>query len=238
MPLGTLDASLTNVAFVDFTGKSAGEAMRDVADAEGGLVFFDGSGNLTFHNRNRAVNKTTPDVTIDANFLAEGTRFEYDMQGVLNYLEVTAAGTGIAQVVRNVTSEVTNAHGRYPDSRTYLVQTDQEALDRGNWIISTHAEPAARVGSLVVDVLTMTAAQQAAMLTLEPNSWLRVTGLPGQTPGGTTADFVVQGFADALNITDWTVTLNAANRAVAAPTPWILDSTTFSVLDSTTRVFV
>lgn len=238
LPVGTLDTSLTNVAFVDITGKSAMEAIRDVADAELGLAYFDGSGTLVFHNRNRVVTKTTPDVTIDASFLDEGTRFEYDMQGVVNYFEVTAVGTGIVQVAQDVTSIVTNKHGKYDGSRSYLVQTDQEALDRANWIVATHKEPAPRVGSLVFDVLTMTAAQQAQMLAIEPDTWVRVTGLPGQTPGGTTADFIVQGIAETLNSDAWTLTLNAANKAVAAPTPWILDSATWSVLDSTTRLYV
>jgi hypothetical protein len=236
--LGTLDTSLTNVAFEDITGKKLMDAIRDVADAEMGLAYFNGSGSLEFHNRNRVAAKTAPDVTIDANFLAEGTRFEYDMQGVLNYLKVTAQGTSVTQVARNVASEVTNKHGRYDADKTYLVQTDREALDRGNWVVATHAEPAARIGSLVIDVLTMTAAQQASMLAVEPDTWLRVTGLPGQTVGGTTADFIVQGIAPTVSATEWTLTLNAANQPARYPTPWILGDTTWSVLGSTTKLYV
>jgi hypothetical protein len=238
--IGTLDAGLTNVPAGAISGVSAWAAIQQAADAELGVVFIDAFGSLIFHNRNRVAAKTAPDVTIDANFLAEGTRFEYDMQGVVNYFEVTATATGVKQVVWNKTSEVTNKHGRYPNpgDGTYLLQTDAEALDRANWIVATHAEPAARVGSLAFDVLTMTAAQQQQMLTLEPDSWLRVTGLPGQTVGGTTADFIVQGFADALNAGEWTFTLNAANKPVLYPSVWILDDTTYSVLDSTTRLYV
>jgi hypothetical protein len=238
LPLGTLDAGLTTISAFSDDQQSVAGAIQDVADAEMGLAYFDGTGSLVFHNRNRVAAKTSPDVTIDANFLAEGTRFEYDMQGVVNYFQVTAQGTGASQLVQNVTSQVTNKHGRYDSSKTYLVQTDAEALDRGNWVVSTHAEPAARVGSLVIDVLTMTAAQQQQMLTIEPDSWLRVTGLPGQTVGGTTADFIVQGFADVLNVGEWTLTLNATNKPVLYPSVWILDDTTYSVLDSTTRLYV
>ena len=243
LPVGTLDTSLTNVAFTDITGKAAAEAIRDVADAEFGLAFFDGSGNLTFHNRNRAIAKTTPDTTIDANFLAEGTQFIVDMQGVINYFEVTAEGTKVKQLVRDTVSEYGDAthpkHGRYPSPKSsYLVQTDAEALDRANWLVSTHSQPAPRIGSLVIDVLTMTADQQTAMLSLEPNSWLRVIGLPGQTPGSTIADFIVQGWAEAVNAGEWTLTINAANKAVAAPTPWILGHATYGVLGSTTRLYV
>lgn len=238
LTLGALDPSLTNVAIEQLADKKLMDAIRDVADAEMGLAYFDGSGSLVFHNRNRVAAKTSPDVTIDANFLAEGTRFEYDMQGVLNYFAVTATGTSVTQVARNLTSEVTNKHGRYDTSKTYLVQTDPEALDRANWLVSTHGEPAARVGSLAIDVLTMTAAQQATMLILEPDTWLRVTGLPGQTVGGTTADFIVQGFGETLTAAEWTIAANAANQPVRYPTPWILGDTTYSVLGSTTRLYV
>lgn len=241
MSLGTLDASLTNLAAVA-AGASTADALRDVADAEFGLIFIDGTGNLIFHNRSRVVTKTTPDVTIDANFLDEGTQFVVDMQGVLNYFETQASGTQATQVVENVVSEngdaTRRAHGRYPGSKTYVVQTDAEALDRANWIVATHAQPAARVGSLVVDLLTMTAAQQAAMLAVEPDTWLRVTGLPGQTPGSTTADFIIQGWSETLTALEWTLTLNATNKAAIYPTAWVLGDSVLGVLDSTTRLYV
>jgi hypothetical protein len=229
LPVGTLDTSLTNVAFQDITGKSVADALSSIVDAEVGLWFIDGSGNLTFHNRTRPVAKTAPDITIDANFLDEGTDFVYDMQGVLNHFEVTALGTpNGALYVDDFASQDT--HGKYPGSASYLVQTDQEALDRGNWVVSNHAQPAPRVGTLKIDVLTMTAAQQAAMLALEPNTWLRVTGLPGQTPGGTTADFIVQGFAEKVAAAEWTVAVNAVNRSLF--TAGIYDNATYGVYDS------
>lgn len=237
LPVGTLDTSLTNVSFKDFSGTSAAEAIRAVADAEFGLAFIDGSGNLTFHNRNRVPLKTAPDVTLDANYLDEGTTFTTDMQGILNYYEVTALGSGNgAQVVRATASET--SHGRYPGSTSYLVQTDAEALDRGNWIVATHKEPGPRAGALVLDLLTMTAAQQAQMLAIEPNHWFQVTGLPSQTPGGTTANFIVQGWTEALSKDAWTLTLNVVDKATLYPSAWLLDSATNSVLDSTTRLYL
>jgi hypothetical protein len=242
LPLGTLDTSLTNVAFEDITDKSASAAVRDVVKAEMGLGFYDGSGNLTFHNRNRAPLKTAPDITIDANQLDPGTQFIVDKQGLLNYYKVTAAGTGVTQVVRNTVSELGDGtvthpgHNRYPGQDTYLVLTDAEALDRGNWVVSNHAEPAPRLGQLVIDVLTLDEAAQTALLTLEPDTWIRVTNLPGQTPGGTTADFMVQGFAEKVSATEWTIAANVVNRSLFQA--WILGDTTYSVLGSTTKLYV
>ena len=238
LPVGTLDTSLTNVAYKNFTGDSVFASLQAVADAEGGVAFVDGSGNWIFYNRNRPIAKTSPDITIDANYLAEGTRFELDMQGVINYFETTAQGTGVTQTVQSASSIVTNKHGKYDGSKTYLVQTDAEALDRANWIVGTHAEPASRVGSLEIDLLTMPMQLQQQFLAAEVYTWLRVTGLPGQTPGSTTADFIIEGFAENLTADAWTLSANASNKTVFYPTGWILDSATYSVLDSTTRLYV
>lgn len=235
IPIGTLDTSLTNVPFVDITSKTAMAAIQEVVDAEFGTVYFDATGALTFHNRNRAVAKTTPDLTIDANQLDPGTSFFYDTFGILNYVTVTAVGTQVAQVAWNKVSEQGAAgspkHGRYSDQKTYLVQTDAEALDRGNWLVNRHGQPAPRAGSLVVTLLDLTAAQQAAWLLCEPDYWVRVTGLPAQTPGGTTADLIVQGWAETLNATTWTLALNTSSRP-AFYQALILDDATYGLLDS------
>jgi hypothetical protein len=229
LPIGTLDPSLTNLAaMTQDGGQTAQGVFNDVAVAEMGLLFFDGGGNLTFHNRNRPALKTAPDITVAADVLDPGTAFTVDLQGILNYFEVTATGSGGKQIIRNTTSEST--HGRYPGSATYAVQTDSEATDRGKWVVVTHAEPAPRVGSLTIDLLSLDAATQSSLLGAEPNTWIRVTGLPSQTPGGTTADLMVQGFSEALTKDSWSITFNVVNRSLY--TALILDNATFGVLDS------
>lgn len=242
VPVGTLDASGTNVPHWDITGSSVADAIRDTAAAEFGIAFIDGAGSLTFHNRTRAVAKVAPDVTVTAIDCDEGTKFDVDLQGIVNYFEVTAGGTGRTQVVRDSRSEEGDGtvtypgHGRYPESRTYQVATDAEAVDRANWIVGTRSEPVPRVGSLRLDVLSMSAAQQAAMLAIEPNTWIRVTGLPSQTPGGATADLIVQGIEESVSDTAWSLTLNVVARSLFQG--WILGDSTYGVLDSTTRLYV
>lgn len=244
VPLGTLDASRTNVGFTDTTGNSDWDAIKQVADAGMGVSYINGSGGLDYHSRNKAVAKTSPDVTFAAEFLAEDTSFMTDTQNVVNYMDTTSLATGVTQVVRNTVSELGNGtathpgHGRYPASASYLVTTDAEALDRANWIVSNHAEPAPRAGRLTLDLLTMTKAQQETAMGIEADTWLRITGLPSQSPTGTTGDFIVQGIAaDSMSLTAWTLTLNVVSRSLFSPV-WILDDTTYSVLDTTTRLFV
>lgn len=242
LPLGTLDTSLTNVAATDISGSSTAEALRQVADAEVGILYVDGSGNFVFHNRNRVPAKTAPDITVTVDALDPGTAFTVDTQGAVNYFEATAKGTGLTQVVRSTTSELGDGtatypgHGRYPSSTEYLVTTDAEALDRANWVVSTHAEPTARIGTLTIDLLTLDINSVASLLAAEPDTWIRVTGLPSQTPGGTTGDFVVQGFSESLGADSWSITFNVVNQSLFSA--WILGDATYGVLDTTTRLYI
>lgn len=237
IPIGTLDTSLTNIpAAADLNGRYLWDAISDVGEAEMGLVFINGAGQLTFHNRNRAILKTAPDVTIASTFLDPAASFMTDMQGIVNYFEASSSATGVTQVARNMTSEVTNGHGRYEGSKEYLVSTDAEALDRANWIVGNYGEPQTRAGQLVIDLMTMTAADQAAMLAVEPNTWIRITGLPANTPGGTTGDFLVEGFEESLSTEAWTMTLNVVSMSLF--NAWILGDTTYGVLGSTTKLYV
>lgn len=236
LPLGTLDSSLTSVPFVDLTGRSAWDALQQVTDAEMGVSFVDGSGNLIFHNRNRSPAKTTPDLTLAATYVTPDVQPVDDDQQIVNYFETTAEGTGNgAQVVRNTTSEST--HGRYSGSASYLVSTDQEALDRANWTVALFAEPTTRYGTLTINLAGMTAAQAATVLTaVEINCWLRITGAPTQNTGGTQVDVVVEGYTETQSESEWKLTCNVVSQSLFRA--WVLDSTTLSVLDSTTRLYV
>jgi hypothetical protein len=236
IPVGTFDASLTNVPFVDITGSSAWAAMQTVSDAEGGLLFIDGSGNLTFQNRNRPVAKTAPDLTLAGMFVVPDAQPTTDDQYLVNYFTATAQSTQVAQVVRNTTSET--SHGRYDGSADYLVATDAEALDRANWIVANFAEPTTRFGTLTVNLFGMTASQAATVLTnLELGAWFRATMLPTQNQDGTTSNVMIEGYTVNVTGGSWQIVCNVVSRSLFSPV-WILDDPTYSVLDSTTRVFV
>lgn len=226
LPLGTLDTSLTDAPAKAVVGTSAWSAIQDVVDAEGGLAVVDGSGDLVFTNRNDAPEKTTPDITVTAAYITPGVEPTDDDAEIINYFETTAEGTSVTQVVRDTTSDA--AHGRYPESKTYLVATDQEALDRANWMVGVNAEPITRYGTLTLNLLKMTAEEQAEVVAkAEPGAWLRVTGMNSQTPGGTTVDVMVQGFTEKLTENEWELPCNVVARAKFEAA--IYDDATFGV---------
>lgn len=234
LALGTLDTSLTNVAFSDITGTSAWDAIQQATDAEMGVTFIDGSGNLIFHNRNRVPAKTAPDLTLAASFVTADAQPTQDDQQIINYLEVTSETTGVPQLARDTASETT--HGRYdPGGVSYLVTTDAEALDRANWIVSEFKEPTTRFGTLRIDMYGMSALQASTVLTaLEIDAWLRVTSFPSQTPDGTTVNVVIEGYTETISATEWSIVCNVVSQSLFSPV-WILG---VSALGVDTRLYV
>lgn len=228
--MGTTDATLTSVPTVDITDQTAWQAIQDVCDATMGVAYINGSGTLDFHNRQRVTVKSAPDITLSGVVTADAEPTTDD-QDLLNYLEVSASATGITQVIRNLTSET--AHGRYSDSKSYLVITDVEASDRGNWLVSTRAEPASsgRYGTLNINLYGMsTAFQSATVAAMEHGTWLRVVAMPSQTTGGTTVDVVVEGITENQSGDGWIISCNVVPKKTLYPKIITLDT---SVLDGT-----
>lgn len=234
LTVGTMDSSLTNVPVSDTTNQTAWDALQQVAVATFGTLFVDGAGALTFHNRNKVAAKTSPDLTLDASYIRD-VQPVHDDQQILNYLEGSSETTKSTQVARNTASEA--AHGRYAESSSYLLQTDQEVMDRLNWIVAIFAEPSTRYGTLTIDLYAMTPRTAASVLTaLEINCWLQITGLPSQTPGGTTVDLVVEGYSEHVGADVWSVTCNVVSRSLFDAL--ILDDPTLGVLDAGNRLYV
>lgn len=237
-PIGTFDPSLTDVAVSNLAGADAWPAIEEVVATEGGIAFVDELGAIDFHNRGRSPAKTVPDLTLVANqYITPDVQPVDDDQQIINYMETTSTGTGVLQVARDTVSELGDGtatrpgHGRYSDSRTYLTTTDQESLDRANWIISKFSEPTTRYGTLTINLYAMPAALAAQVLAaVNINTWLRITSLASQNTGGTTVDVVVQGFVEEASSDSWLLRCNVVSRSVY--TALILDDPTFGALDS------
>lgn len=236
LAIGGPDTSLTDVPFGPIAGGSAWDAISKVAEAELGAVFVGPTG-LKFYNRNRVPMKSGPDLTIAANlYVSPDVKPVDDDQQMVNYLEVTSDATRTSQLVRNPTSET--AHGRYADSRSYLVTTDTEALDRGNWVINNFAEPTTRYGTLTLNLLSMpTVVASLIIADLDVFSWLRIENLAAQNPTGSRVDVVVQGFIETVTADTWSITCNVVSRSLYEVA--ILNDSIYGVLDSpATRLYV
>jgi hypothetical protein len=236
-PVGTLDTSLTNAALPNVSGSSAGDVLNSLTAAEGGLAYFDGSGNLRFVNRNVRPLKLTPDMTIStttSELISPDAEIEGDAADVVNFATVKRSAEGAPDITLQVPASVT-AHGRQPMSETYWVGTDDEARDRAGWVVYNNDEPRPRIASLKLDAMTASAGEVTSLLTLDLGSRIRLSNLPSQAPS-TTVDLHIDGWTETISIDEWSLDLNVT--AWELQEAWLLDNATHSVLGTTTKLGV
>jgi hypothetical protein len=227
-------AVLTSVpATQQIDGASVLQAMRDVVDAEGGVLFIRGLGQLTMHNRNHRANKSTqaPELVLTSADVADPV-VSGDKQYLENYITGSREG-GPTQVVRNQAS--IDLYDEYPnDISRALYTTDEQVADLISWRVAQYGEPQPRLSSVTLDLLTLPADVQQAALGLELGDRITVSELPAQSPIET-ADLIVEGWTETVTDQSWDMVLNTvpAERARA----WLLGNATYGVLDSTTRLY-
>jgi hypothetical protein len=236
-PVGTLDTSLTGAVLPNVSGSSAADVLANLTAAEGGLTYFDGSGNLRFVNRSVRPLKLTPDMTVStttSELISPEAEIEGDAADVVNYATVKRSAEGAPDVTLQVAASVA-AHGRQPMSETYWVGTDDEARDRAGWVVYNNDEPRPRIASLKLDVMTASAGEVTSLLTLELGSRIRLSNLPSQAPS-TTVDLHIDGWTETISVDGWTLDLNVT--AWELQEAWLLNNATYSVLGTTTKLGV
>ena len=214
-------------------GRAALDVIIETNEATQGVVYYTGPGALTNRTGATIAAATGATATVDANLLGVDTTFVADMTQVVNYV------TGKATSSENVYGPVSNAtsitfHGRYSADLSWNVSTDAQAVDRTNWRLNKYAGSHPRIPSLTIDLMSLSGAALTAAFALEVGLTLALTGLPSQTPPGMTS-LVVFGISETISATEWSVTLNCVLRSVY--TAWLLDDTTYSVLDTTTKLY-
>lgn len=231
-----VDAALD---WYDTSTKSPATVITDTAVDDGGAFYIDGSGNPVYHNRqHRALRYGSPAASLTADDLDPGSAVTVDMQLVRNDVTVT---TPAGASVRVINSSSNTAHGQYPatvDSRFYPgaggVDDDVMALGLANWLASTYGEPSPRLASVQIDLLTQTVAKQQAIAALTLDDAIALSGLPSQTPGGTSLTVFLDGWTEVIADDSWTFTVNTSPARTAQA--WILGDATLGVLGSTTRI--
>jgi LmbE family N-acetylglucosaminyl deacetylase len=156
------------------------------------------------------------------------TAFVLDTQGLFN--SVTATRDGGATQVYSSASSVAK-YEQYPTDLTLLVTTDDEAFNAAAWVVNTHAEPAPRLPSVTVDLVTQTAAKAAAVQALELGTAFTLTALPTQAPTTSTTLFA-EGWSEVIGTESWEMTFNTSSLN----TVWVLQDATYGALDGLNRL--
>lgn len=224
---------LTSVATQQIDGVAVLEAMRDVAESEGGVLFVNGSGQMVLQNRTHRVIVATSaaDLVLTSADINEPV-VTGDKQYLENYITGSREG-GATQVVMNQAS--IDQYDQYPnDISRALYTTDEQVADLISWRVAQYSEPRPRMSSVTLDLLTLPTAVQQAALGLELGDRITVSGLPVQSPIET-ADLIVEGWTETVTDQSWDMVLNTVPADGARA--WLLGNATYGVLDSTTRLY-
>lgn len=203
-------------------------AMEAVAEAEGGVLLIDGSGNIQMQGRYYRGQQTAAVLSLTGKDVDPSTAPSLDDTQVINKVTVTRSG-GAEQIALDQAS--IDDVGEYPTSLDLSVDTDAHALGRAQWDVSKHASPGPRMPSVTFDMLV--GPNREALLGAKIGDRVALTAMPSQQFAGL-GDLTIEGWADSLSISgsdaSWKRTVNFL--------PWslfevfILDSATYGVLDS------
>jgi len=174
--------------------------------------------------------ETSPDLTLTAYELGTAAKVSADNQHIINVANMTRTMGGTIQV-SNATSIA--RHDQWPTDRTLEVDTDNQLQDAGNWLCSAFGEPSNRIMDVDIDVLTLTASQQASIMALELGDRLQITNMPSQA-GASTYDLIVEGWTETLKMTEWKFSANTTDWDLEST--WILGNATYGSLGTTTRL--
>jgi hypothetical protein len=226
-----LDAgSSLSICFTDTTGLSVLQAMQDVAQTEGGRLFIDGAGVLTFHSRSRTYDNPAASASVDAHLLGPDTAFSMSTQGLINDL-TGQRPTGPA--VRAFDADSIDTYGVFGQSLSLLVTSDTEVADAINWRVQGNSAPQVRIPRGTFDLYTDSTGYQAQLRGLELGDRITITGLPSQAPAST-VDLVLEGYSETISLTGWELSANLSNYS--AVQALVLDDDVYGLLDGDNRL--
>ena len=217
------------LAHIDTTDKTPLACMREVEATEGGVLFDAGDGTLKFHDRSHRYGAASAFSTSLSPVVVPLTPILND-QSLVNDMTVTGS-TGIAGRATDATSLA--AYGRYDRTLDVASSNVDEPLHAASWRVGRYAEPAARIPGVEIHLNKASVSLTDSVLAAEVGTKFTLTGLLGSSPASSMVLFV-EGVDEYIDATEHRVVLKTSPAEVFDL--WILDDSTYSVLDSTTRL--
>jgi hypothetical protein len=226
----TVESGLsTSIINQDTTGQVPISLMQAVSDTEGGVLFDAGDGQLTFHARSHRYNAVSA-LTLGGTDLQVTLEPRLDDQDLVN--DITASRDGGVSV-RVVDTPSLNEYGTYRDDITLLTTDDNEVSDAAYWRLYNGSTPQVNVPTAETELAAATIAQTTAVLAREIGDRVTLSGLPSQAPAAA-MDFFAEGISEVITGSSHRVTFNLSSASQSGV--WQLDSATYSVLGTSTRL--
>lgn len=223
-----LSTSITNQ---DTAGQQPIQLMQDVTSTEGGVLFDAGNGKLTFHARSHRYNAASS-LTLSTAYreIMPSLEPRLDDQDLVNDVSASRTGGVAARVVD--TSSVAE-YGTYREDIQLLTTSDNEVFDAASWKVYTASSPQVRVPTAEVELSLLSSSQTTALLSREIGDRITLSGLPVQAPAPS-MDFFIEGWTETVADFTYRIVFNLSSASLSGV--WQLDSSTYSVLGTSTRL--
>ena len=227
-----------------FVNMPALQHFQNAAEVESGIFFMGPDGRAMFHNRYyRLTNSTVTAATFDD--LAGATlpylhvTSSYDDSQIWNEARVTRTG-GVEQVATDLTSQA--AYFARTLTRNLPILTDTEALGLAQWLVGVYANPIFQYTSMTLDGLMtdslwphILGRSISERITIKQRPPPHTTGFPIQQDSY--IESISHDVQSSTSGVRWYVRFGLSSaEALAGSSFWILDSPTYSVLNSTTKL--
>lgn len=234
---GWQDVSVTSDGFTSMSAMptradSLATAAGKIADTEAAPWFIDGQGRPSFLGRGARYNES-PAFEIPAHAVEQDTQFTVSDVGLIN--QMTATRPGGSQALR-VNQPSIDAYDEYPVERTLYVRSDTDLEDVAQATVNLKGEPGIRSDAINVDlhIAAASISDVAAAVMADVGTMMRLTDVPTDHGTAASIDYFVEGVQDSVTTSGWKRTFNVS--PIGLSQVWMLDSSTLSVLDSTTRL--
>jgi hypothetical protein len=215
-----------NVANYDYIDFNVLQALQDVENADGGLLFVDGSGVLIYQSvKYRQVSGATRARTSQARLGNDATSIliepavepRVDESLMANYIDVTDCN-GTPAFAQDTTQQGTDGLLTASLGGTLLLATD--AQDRVNDDLALRKNPTERYEQVEIDLLACTTTEQATVLGLELSDRVSVAIIQAGLTSGTARDQWIEGISHDVQISgdspSWKVTFLLSSCGDAA----------------------
>jgi len=222
-----LSTSITNQ---DTTGQQPITLMQDVAATEGGVLFDSRTGLLSFHGRSHRYNASSQlTLSTAQGEIMPSLEPRLDDQDLVN--DVSASRTGGVSS-RVVDSSSVAEYGTYREDLQLLTTSDNEVFDAASWKVYTASTPQVRVPTAETELALLSSAQKLTVLARDVGDRMTLSVLPAQAPASS-MDFFIEGWTETIADLTYRIVFNLSAATLSGV--WQLDSSTYSVLGSTTR---
>jgi len=213
-------------------GRPLLDCLREVAEAELGVVYIDSAGVLTLGVRGARYQAAVA-LTLDASKpgqVADGFTADTD-DGLLVNDYTVSRPEGATQRVTDAASIA--AYDTQADSASLYVDDDDQAKTAAEWRVFTSSQPQPRTSTLTVDLVGFASSggTVANLLGVEIGDRVQVTNLPADVSATTTLDLFVEGVAWRIDKDRVTVTLTVSPMGFAGSV-FVFDDATYGKFDT------